>query len=234
MSNTENWLEPALELQELDLKIDRLNKQIDDIPSEIDKSMTFLGRYKENFKKHKNAKLELEKQVNTIKMDVDKWNSEIDKIQTQLLSTKDNDTYRKMMDEIEKLKGQVSDKETEELELFDQIDEKQALEDEAREDFNIAQKKVVATIDDLEKRMEACKKQIAILQEERPSKLAACPEEYASLYDRLRKKKTLALAELHEDQCGACHLKLTEQDAINAKKRVMLAQCSNCSALIYK
>ena len=234
MSEMGNWLDAALELQELDSKIDRLNKQIDDIPSEIDKATNFLSRYKDNFKKHKNERLEFEKQVNVLKMDVDKWSAEIDKIQTQLLSTKDNDTYRKMMDEIAKLKEQISDKETEELEIFELIDAKQADEDEAREEFNIAQNKIKQTFDDLETRMEACKKQIAALTADRPNKVAACDVEYASIYERLRKKKSLALAEIHEEQCGACHLRLTEQEIINAQKRVILTTCSNCGALIYQ
>lgn len=234
MSEMGIWLDPALELQELDLKIHRLNKQIDDVPNEIDKATNFLSRYKDNVKTHKAARLELEKTLNTLKMDVDKWTAEIDKINTQALSIKDNSTYRTMMDEVEKLKVKISDKETEELEIFDVIDEKQATENEAREDFKVAQTKTKQTFDDLETRIAACNKQIAVLQQERPSKAELCDPEFLALYERLRKKKPLALAETNDEQCGACHLRLTEQEIINAKKRVMLSQCSNCSVLIYR
>ena len=55
-------------------------------------------------------------------------------------------------------------------------------------------------------------------------------------YDRIRKSHgggRAPLVEINGDQCGHCHLKLTTQEILSAKKQVAMTSCGNCGSLLY-
>ncbi|MCM8525936.1 MAG: hypothetical protein NE327_05435 [Lentisphaeraceae bacterium] len=236
MEELQDWVESLLNLQETDCRLDRMREQISSAPEQKKEAQTNLEA------QHKSA-LEAKEEVRKKELEISSANSEIDKIQQQINknleqtnTVKDNKTYRALLDEVESLKGKISDKEDGILVLMEELEEIKEAFKETQAKLKEAVDRVEQMISDLDVRVENCKKQISVYEEKRVEQAKLVDPEILSKYTRIKSShggRKMALVEVNAGKCGYCHLQLTTQEILSASKHVPLTTCGNCNSLLY-
>ncbi len=177
-----------------------------------------------------------ELQISNANADIESTQQKINKLLVQTNSVKDNEAYRALLVEVEKLKLVINEKEEVVLGLMEELEVEKQNFKEAQEVLKEAIKQVEQTISDLDVRVENCKKQIEVLSVKKIEQEKLVNPDLFEKYSRIKQShggKRVALVEINNDKCGSCHLKLTTQEILLAKKRAPLTTCSNCGSLIY-
>jgi len=234
MEELQNWLEDLLNLQETDSRLDRMKTLVADAPKQKKDAQ-------DNLDAQQAAALAAKEEVRKVELEIKGFAAVIDSIDKRRLklleqssSVKDNSTYRALLHEADSLQEQISDKETEELEVMEILDAKKAEFLGCKGKLEEAIGRVEQMMTDLDVRVKNCQAQMSTLEEKRSKEASLIDDEILSRYERIRVKKSTAIVELNEDKCGNCHLKLTTQEVKLAKNRVAHTSCGNCGVLIYR
>jgi len=228
-------LADLLDLQEVDLQIDRLLAQRTDLPE--------LGEYKAAHKASLAAAKQLEDaqaRAKEVGMALDKNEGELEILETKIdqselrlfaggLSAKEAENMRL---DIKNQKTRQSDMETQVLTLIDQNESvsSEVVEGEGR----------VATTQADEKRLESAVAQewkkidaeMARREERKTAIVAIIPEELLEKYEKLRlSKEGVAVSRLADGTCGGCHLVLSAAEQAEAAKDDP-PRCIHCLRLL--
>jgi uncharacterized protein len=227
------WIEDLLRLQDNDLTIRRLTTRLEMIPIEISKIERDIETEREELKKRKEAGMSTELEIKQVESEIMKQNDEITRLQKQSVMVKKNDEYRALMKEINNAQAKISNLETRELELMDLKDAfKKTRKNEERitQDKENTLNEETQDLQDIEVRL---KKEINNLNAGRNLLCDKIKEELLGKYTRLINKGVgKPLVEVHDGNCGNCHLKLTPQTVNTASKQEQIP-CENCGHLLY-
>jgi hypothetical protein len=236
MEETQDWLESLLNLQELDTRLDRMNEQVQTAPQQKKEAQ-------DNLDAQQQAALAAKEDVRHKELEISSINAEIDVIEAhkmkaleQANSIKDNHTYKALLAEVKSLENQVLAKEDNVLDLMEELETLKSSFKQSQAKLQEAVTRVEQMIGDLDTRVQNCQKQIGILGEKREEQAKFVDEEILMRYSRIKQShggRKFALVEINGDKCGFCHLTLTKQEMLQAKKRVALNACSNCGSLLY-
>lgn len=228
-------LADLLDLQEVDLQIDRLLDRRQHLPE--------LERYRTTHEEV--ARLTAEKEsadatLRTVGLDLDKAGGELELTETKAareenrlyaggLSARDADYLRR---EVELLRGRVGTMEEEVLELL-----------EARETAEGVQEKLAGELEtvetekiDLEKlireQWRIIDAEIALKEQRKVQIVPTIDESLLGLYDELRDTREGAVVgHLTDGVCGVCHLKLSAAEEVHAKREDP-PRCVHCRAIL--
>lgn len=228
-------LADLLDLQEVDLQIDRLLDRRQHLPE--------LERYRTTHEEV--ARLTAEKEsadatLRTVGLDLDKAGGELELTETKAareenrlyaggLSARDADYLRR---EVELLRGRVGTMEEEVLELL-----------EARETAEGVQEKLAGELEtvetekiDLEKlireQWRIIDAEIALKEQRKVQIVPTIDESLLGLYEELRDTREGAVVgHLTDGVCGVCHLKLSAAEEVHAKREDP-PRCVHCRAIL--
>lgn len=228
-------LSDLLDVQKLDLQIDRLLEQRGSLP-ELEEYKQVHGQLKELETQRSAAGAELRR----IELDLDKAEGELELLELKLdehetrlfaggMSARETEHMRL---EVESLKGQKDAMEERVLGVLEGIDP--AREVVGRLDSEIND--LSATKDGLDKAIkEQWKKidaELARKEERKKEAVIPIPEDLMELYDKLRRlKEGVAVASYDHGVCGGCHMVLSpaEQEIAFADE---LPRCVHCRRLL--
>jgi len=227
-------LAQLLDLQEVDLRFQKLVVRGKILPKELD-------NLKKELAAEKTSVEEIKTELNQAELAMKKCESEmalekekVDKLNTQSSMVKKNDEYQAILSEIDGHKEKIDNFETKEIELFDVIDDlTKKYEDASKELIAIEKslkKEMQELIDlagDLKKEIEVNRKKSTQLEAKVTDK------ELLSLYKRLIKKEgSTPVTQVQHDSCGNCHLKILPETKVDIQKKGY-ALCDNCGYIIY-
>lgn len=228
-------LADLLDVQDLDLQIDRLLDQRQSLPEldaykAADEKLTDLGN------RHSVAAAELRQ----LELDFDKSNGELEILETKLtehetrlfagsMSARETEYMRL---EVESLKGQRDAKEERVLGMLESVDPvRQTVADlDGSIDSTTAEKTSLEGIIKAEwKKIDA---ELARKEERKKDALIPVPDDLVEIYEKLRQmKEGVAIGRLENGVCGGCHMTLsaTEQaEALDAD----LPRCVHCRRIL--
>jgi predicted nucleic acid-binding Zn-ribbon protein len=228
-------LADLLDLQEVDLQIDRLLDRRQHLPE--------LERYRTTHEEV--ARLTAEKEsadatLRTVGLDLDKAGGELELTETKAareenrlyaggLSARDADYLRR---EVELLRGRVGTMEEEVLELL-----------EARENAEGVQEKLAGELETVETEKTDLEKmireqwriidaEIALKEQRKVQIVPTIDESLLELYDELRDTREGAVVgHMTDGVCGVCHLKLSAAEEVHAKREDP-PRCIHCRAIL--
>lgn len=228
-------LADLLDMQAVDLEIDRLLSQRQGLP-ELDEyrsanatTAALQASLEETRATLRQTDLELDKQSGELELGEQKLHAEENRLFAGGIGAREVDHLRK---EVAMLKRQNSEREESVLEL---METKEGLEKEADRltaevaDATRFESDLEATIAEKWKVLDG---EIA-RKEARKSDIAPLiPPDLMELYEELRRSKEgVAIGRLAEDQCGGCHLKLTAAEQIEVKKADP-PRCLHCRRIL--
>lgn len=215
-------LADLLDLQEVDLEIDRLLDQRQNLPELSEYKVANQGRVEAD------AKLsDLRERLHETALQLDKAEGELELTEIKLsesetrlysggMNARETENKRLEVRQLTERRGKM---EEDVLELLDVREGLQAEVEAAEEEA--AQRRDVES--DLERRIAAAWKDIDLKlgrKEARKAEIAqTIPEELLSRYEKLRRSKEgVAIARLDHGQCGGCHLSLSATEQKEARQ----------------
>ena len=230
-----NPLEDLLDLQLIDMEIDRLLDERQTLPA--------LDKYKQAHEAAEEAKsalavaqeeakrihLALDKSDGELTIAEEKRDSEERRLYAGGLNARETDA---LMKEVEMLKRQTAEREEQTLALMDERDAQATVVDGKQADLDAATgeaEKLEAQIKTAWAEIDA---EVARQEEKKAEAVKPIDAELMEAYEEMRPiKDGVAIARLGEDICGGCHLRLSEAEKLQASKTDP-PRCVHCRRIL--
>ena len=228
-------LSDLLDLQEVDLQIDRLLHDRQSLP-ELDQYRT-AHEHSEAIKSQlaaaeaelRETSLELDKTEGELEIAAQRLDAEQNRLYAGGMSARDAEYLRR---EVEMLTRKRSEGEDLVLELMERREQQEAEVDSLRgqaEEAAAAKGQLEAVIKEAWRGIDA---QLAVKEERKKGIVPVIEEDLLDLYEQLREaKEGVAIGALIDNMCGGCHLKLTAAEVLDAK-RSDPPRCIHCRRML--
>lgn len=222
-----------IELQEIDVKLDRLNEERGDLPDivnelekKIENGKTTLEEYQAKIKdlsvEEKKLELELEASRELLK----KYNEQLYKVKT-------NKEYDAIANETETTKNKIDDAENRLLEIAESIETTKNNITELKKSLSEMQKEYDENKEDLKAKIsESSEEENILLQEKEIVRNSLTPQQ-VSAYDRIRgAKKGMAVAYCNGGVCSGCFSFIPPQKVVEIKNMKRIFTCESCGRIL--
>ena len=227
-------LQNMIGFQQIDLKIRQLQERTHEIPESIEE---FNGTLAENRKELEAAEALLGEENSRrrgLELEVEALRETLSKYRSQLMEVKTNKEYEAMLQEITTAEGEIAKKEDRILEGMMVIEEKEQFTEKGRREFQQKEKEVLQKRSELEKFASEAQAQIDDLQQEKGQLRGQIPEELIQQYERIAiVRNGVALAEVKDQSCQGCHVRLRPQFFAEVKTNQEMMTCENCNRFLY-
>ncbi len=232
------WIEKLLKLQDIDLRIIKLRRQIEAVPEEKKQAEKELRENEENLEKAKQAVADNEKAIKKVESDIESLKAKERDFAAKSTMIKDNQEYRAALHQIEECKNKVSSLEDKELELMESLETARAQLEKEKKEYDAAAKRTRQMVDDLDLRARNCQERIAKFESEREAYRQAVPADKLNRYDRIlqsppgRAGRPPLVPVGRNNMCGGCRMNVPAQARIDAANGA-LSTCPNCGVMLY-
>jgi len=227
-------LKKLVELQEVDLVLDRIRSEIDQIPKEIERLKKELEESQNLVEDLKKRLIELQIERKNKELELKAKEEELKKHQTELYMVKTNEAYTALLKEIEEGKKLKSDIEDAVLALLEQEDDLSGQEKIRKEDLAQKKEEVEKQQKELEERLVRLNENLLEVESEEKQKIAGIESRIFERYQKIREKKDgLAVVPIIDGFCGGCNIAVPPElinDVLRAKE---LVACTNCLRILY-
>ena len=224
-----------IELQELDSRIHSLlHNKDEEIPSKLEE-------LKNNFNEKKNLLSSFEEKVKQLQLrrkdkELDLFAKEenVKKAQSQLYQLKTNKEYQAKLVEISSLKADVSLIEEDIINLLDELEKAERELNNAKKKLEEDEKKFKEEENRLKEEIKQLEIQINNLKDKRKIIADSIDSNILSTYERLLKTRSgIAIASVENENCSACHMRVTAQTINEIKMYKDLVFCEMCVRILY-
>ena len=227
-------IDKLLELQERDLRIFQIEKELRDNPARKEQMLSRMGDSKTALAE---AREKLKIQQSKIKMfdlEIESRREKIKKLLTDQGNLKTNKEYSAMTSQIRAVEQEISKIEDQILGIWDMAESHAAVVKAKESDLKGEDSMVQQDVKGLDARIAELQKELTVLKLERQAMSAGIDPQWLVIYDRiLNKKKDRALVEVRNGVCSGCHMSLPPTQKHDAKKRVEIITCTFCGRMLY-
>ena len=227
-------MERLLELQECDLEIARIRREMDDIPRRKAQMESALDAQKARVAEADRALLEAQGRIRHAEGEIEEARTQERKYREQQLQIKSNDEYRALENQIASLKTRVSALEDDELAAMDEVDRLKSAAAAQKAELARQAERVDAEVADFLARAKTLGDGLAPLEADRAARTAEVDPDWLARYERIAAKGGgAAVALVEHGTCGHCHMKLSPAQAVQARRHDQLVFCDFCGRILY-
>jgi len=227
-------VEILLQVQEKDVQIIGLKKEIDAMPRELNEVKHQLESAEEEYKKAQEDYKQAQAKKKEIEIDLETKQESIKKYETQLFQIKTNEEYKAMQKQISDLKFQCGFTEDNILEKMEEIEKSQAIVKEKENLFNKEKTLYSEKEKEVAKKKEVLEGEVKKLLEERNEIAKGVPADFLAKYEVIfNNKHGAALVSVDLKSCHGCHMKLPPNVINDVRRGTSVIVCDNCSRILY-
>ncbi len=223
-----------VEVQQLDLQLTELTKEIESLPRQIQTLQSQLSEFinaHEERKKRLTANL---KERKDLEVDIKATQDKITRHRDQLYQVKTNEQYKALLKEIEGEEASIRKIEDKILEKMVESEEIQQRINEAAARLDGEKARVAAEVKKLEDERQKRIAEREQVQIHRKELAATISEPVTELYERIRTYRPApAVAEVRNGLCTACNIQLRPQMYNEIRTADAVRTCENCSRILY-
>lgn len=228
-------LEKLIELQKTDTNIRRLKKSIEtaeqrraNIEQEFEQHASSIREIQNQAENAKKEHAELEKQAAEAKAHLERANR-------NLKTSTNQKQYETSMRELDVLQKQISGFEAQMLEKMTAIEDVDKVLSERSEEIAGLEGKRGEAVSEFEGQLEKDKAEYEVESKKREEVFVTLPPNLASVYNRLamRSRDGIAVAEVVNGSCSACHMSLRPQMQLEIKRGDKIITCESCTRILY-
>ncbi len=227
-------IETLLTLQDVDLQVRDIEKELEDIParqkleeSRLQEHTEALGVAEDKHKAAQAAVQQLELEAESIQV-------RIRKLRQQQVDLKTNKEFKTMEHEIEMAKSDIVSLEEKELVLMEGVEVSRGEVKESSADLKEEEEAVAEDVKALDARAGELKEELSSLKEERGKAASEIDADWLQHYERiLARRKNRVVVPLQEGICGGCHMKLPPSVLHNTRRGTDMVVCEYCGRLLY-
>jgi predicted nucleic acid-binding Zn-ribbon protein len=227
-------LRNLIALQDLELKIASLQKQISDIPNKVRAFENELERLNSEFQTRSAHMKDLANRRRMLEGEVDSAKAKLSKLKDQLMSVKTNKEYTAMLHEIQMAEAHIRGEEDKILEIMEEMETKENHIKSAEQELN---KRSVELRENIKKTSESesqLESELVKLREEKILKESQVGMELLARYRRIAEaRRGVALAEAKDELCSACHVRIRPQMYADLIRTETIQSCDSCSRILF-
>lgn len=227
-------LRNLIALQDLELKSAELQKQLSDIPLQIQNLNEELERLTSAHDERVATAKELANRKRTLEGQVDMLQTKLSRLKDQLMTVKTNKEYTAMLHEIQTAEGLIREEEDKILEVMEEMDARDRDLESAEAEMRTQSaglREVIRTTGDSVPGLE---QQLARLREERESVAALIDGELLARYRQIAgARKGVAMAEARDELCSCCHVRIRPQMYADLLRTDAILYCDSCSRILF-
>ena len=227
-------MEKLIQLQNIDNKLRDLNDLLGDLPSKVDKLNIQESELKESLISKKDRQKQIEVENSKIESKILNIDEKVNKLKDQLFLVTNNRQYDSLMSEIDHLKSEKSELETE---VLNNLEEKESLD----ENGNSMESNLENITKDLSTRKNKLENAISrsadeklSLENQRSKQLNDIEPTMVSTYEKvLAARGGLAVVNLSGTSCGGCGASIPMQKVTEIRAKVKIHRCDVCGRFLY-
>jgi uncharacterized protein len=227
-------LSQLIELQELDLEIQRVTDRLSRIPLERDQTENEFKQYAAEFLALKSKYEETLAERKQLEADLATTQQQHEKYKQDLMRVRNEKEYATALREIDATKKQTGQLETE---ILKRMEELERLEGEVTVSAPDVERKRSDTDRYLTELDRECQQAATLLEEyrSRREKISTqIPKHLFSTYDRMsRLRRGQALAEVRNGICSACRMRVRPKIFSDVRKGDQLVTCESCGRILF-
>lgn len=221
-------------LQDIELKIAVLHKQVSDIPNTIQKLENEQKRIKAVHEERMAHSKELGNRRRTLEGQVDLLRTKLSRLKDQLMTVKTNKEYTAMLHEIQTAEGQIRNEEDKILEVMEEMEGQDADLKQAEQLMLKQSAEFQETIRKTKESAPLLESELSRMREEKILLEARIDRELLSQYRRIAEaRKGIALAEAKDELCSACHVRIRPQMYADLLRTENIQTCDSCSRILF-
>ena len=227
-------LEQLIKLQEIDHRLLEIKNIMGDLPSMVETQEKDVATIRSDNEEKQSRITQIEKEMRHYEREIEGINTQMVKYKEQLYLVKSNKEYDSLNHEIDHIKTNISESETQLLNL---IEENETLEEtvklntgkigsigESLSSNRIELNSVMAETENEQKKLEKNRRKLIKDIE---------PENHNN-YERIRNgREGVGMVSIVGKACGGCYTQLPPQTIIEIKKSIDIITCPNCSIMLF-
>lgn len=227
-------LDKLLVLQERDSKRLALEQQLKSVPRELEAIEGRIAAEKAAIETAKTEWRELETKKKQLEMEIGSAEEKVARYKTQQSQVRKNDEYQALTHEIDTAQSGIGTLEEQEIGIMLSIDE-------ARKRFTAAETELKQNITGHEARIRTLRERETNLQVEAKAAQdtvtaarGVVPAPQLKIYDRIASKPGHPVCvPVSAGRCGGCHLKVSANVEMEARKQEEVTTCDQCGRVVY-
>ena len=223
-----------LELQELDLEIQRVAERLGNIPAEREQVETRFKEFAAEFldlKERYQQTLANRKQLETELADTQQIH---EKYKQDLMRVRNEKEYTTALREIDATKKLIGVLETE---VLKSLEEAEKLESELKvftPDVERKRLEVDRDLEALQKEHETAESRLQTMTNQRNETAGSIPRNLLAVYERVAKiRRGQAMAEVRDSICTACRMRVRPKVFSDVRRGDQLITCDSCSRILF-
>jgi predicted nucleic acid-binding Zn-ribbon protein len=227
-------LKLVIRLQDIDNRLMELSREIATLPKHIAEIEKKLGAHERKLEADRAALVANQKERKKCEGDIQVQQQKISKLKDQMLGAKTNEVYRAFQNEIEYCEKEIRRLEDRILELMSESEPLEKNVKAAEIALKAEKTQVEAEKSQARERTAVDEKAAGELQTERASIVKDVKPAVYQNYERVRKgRRGVALAEVVDGRCTACHIVLRLQYFQDLKRGESILPCESCQRILY-
>jgi hypothetical protein len=223
-----------LELQTLDLEIRTLTLSQQELPVSLEQVEAQRTQIQESLAAKKTRLEELQQNQRHLDSEVALLIEGISRSRQRLMEIKDNIEYKAMLREIAFKEDRKDQMETELLQVLDAIEQQKAEVARDEEALQVLDQDLDRQKAEIAAEMAQLDGKIGAMNQDRGKLLSAIKPSLLKKYDFIRdKRQGVAVAEVCQGVCQACHMNIPPQQFIELQKEIEILTCPHCQRIIY-
>jgi predicted nucleic acid-binding Zn-ribbon protein len=234
------WIEKLVALQELDIRLSKLEEQFNGIPEKRKEAEKQYAAESQALAAATADCKAAETAIRGIEGEIESIRTKKRDFQSKTALIKNNDEYRTALLQIEMCDKAIADAEDRQLAAMEKLEALVAVKKQCEEALAKGKMRAETILEELKLRGQNCTAQIEKLRGERPAlreAMKAIDEEALRRYELLRAgrypKTVPSVVPVVDDSCGRCRMQVTPQTVSDTMGGRMTV-CSNCGAILYK
>lgn len=228
-------LDKLIELQRADTNIRRLKKLIDTADERR-------AAIEQKFEEHAFSIREVQTRHSDLKAkrakldkDIAEHRAMLERAERNLKHAQNQREYESAMRETEVLQKQIGTFENEAVETMDAIETVEKELEERADEINSIDGERAAAMAEFDSELAAAKAELETETAARKATFETLPANLAAVYDRLaqRSRDGVAVAEVVNESCSACYMRLRPQVFMNVRKGIEIVTCESCSRILF-
>jgi uncharacterized protein len=229
-----NAIEQLIVLQACDQEIQRLRRELDDIPLRKEQIESRLSAHKEGVAQAEHVLLEAQASIKHLAGEAEASREKIQKYRDQQLQIKNNVEYKALEKEIAVTQSGIRAFEDQELVAMEAVEEAKAGVDVRHDSLAKDQARVDEEVKSFLERSSGLGEELKLKEEERKGMAAAVDSTWLSRYERLfAKQGDAAIALVEHGTCGSCHMKLSPSQVVESRKSDSITLCDFCGRMLH-
>lgn len=228
-------IEQLLEVQDHDLRIQRIEGELRDIPARKERELERLHGHTAALKVAEEALQARQADLKQNELEVQSKKDKIAKLRTQQMGLKTNKEFKTMSSEIETIEKAIRRDEDRELEIMETIEAAKADVVKRRGELDAENAVVQEDIVVLDERIAALKTELLTETGLRDKGVEGVDPEWRRRYESIlnSKRGSAVLVSSEGGVCRGCHMVLPPYQQHAARKRLEMVVCSYCGRILY-